>query len=227
MGVRGQIHIIFGVLDMKKVKEPLIILQQHTFKKRLGFRRCWQNPQKQRFELQMFALKTPIFKDHRRTLSRFFKKQQIYKLIARHSVPRYELVDLLFFNSQRNLETVAQMRSRYQWIKMTTAGLRIAFLDRSSRQAAQISILIPTFGIKSQTCKYASSLYTARGLSLECKDEKIPFSGKHSGQFVKLKQTTQIKKKTKAPFIHLPWSDSHAAVSPCMTLHTLLSKALQ
>ena len=27
-----------------------------------------------------------------------FQKQQVYKLVARHSVPRYELVDLLFFN---------------------------------------------------------------------------------------------------------------------------------
>ena len=47
---------------------------------------------------QRFEWKTYMLWIRARVLS-IFQKQQAYKLVARHSVPRHELVDLLFFNS--------------------------------------------------------------------------------------------------------------------------------
>ena len=51
------------------------------------------------------------------------EKQQIYKLIARHRVPRYKLVDLLFLKNHENTVTIrktfVESGLRSEWLPET------------------------------------------------------------------------------------------------------------
>ena len=60
----------------------------------------FQGPPPRNKDLSEKPMRRELHIQTRARVFSIFQKQQTYKLVARHSVPRYELVDLLFSNGQ-------------------------------------------------------------------------------------------------------------------------------